>query len=164
MRLRLLNLILVSSDKDVLFFGSIVYSLIGILFLNFFYYLICFLFGATLSAYGSSQARDQIGAAAWAYTTATATPYPSCVCDLCIMAGSNSGSLTHWARPRIEPTSLWTLCQVLNPLSHNGNFFIGILAFENLCFYNLNIQQNKPKNFWGIQWKIGSHRLMVYNL
>ena len=32
------------------------------------------------------------------------------------------GSLTHWMRPRIEHASSWTLCQVLNPLSHNGKF------------------------------------------
>ena len=36
-------------------------------------------------------------------------------------AHSNAGSLTHWAKPGIEPTSSWTLCWVLNPLSHNGN-------------------------------------------
>ena len=30
-------------------------------------------------------------------------------------------SLTHWAKPGIEPASSWTLCWVLNPLSHNRN-------------------------------------------
>ena len=33
----------------------------------------------------------------------------------------NAKSLTHWARPGIEPTSSGTLCQVLNPLNHIGN-------------------------------------------
>ena len=37
------------------------------------------------------------------------------------IAHSNARSLTHWARPRTEPASLWTLCQVLNPLSHRRN-------------------------------------------
>ena len=34
---------------------------------------------------------------------------------------SNMGSLTHWARPGVQPVSSETLCRVLNPLSHNGN-------------------------------------------
>ena len=33
-------------------------------------------------AYGSSWVRGQIGAAAEAYATATATPDPRCTCDL----------------------------------------------------------------------------------
>ena len=37
---------------------------------------------ASLAAYGSSWARGQIGAAAAPHTTATATPEPSCICDL----------------------------------------------------------------------------------
>ena len=39
----------------------------------------------------------------------------------CVLACGNTGSLTQWARPGIEPTSSWTLCQVLNLLSYNGN-------------------------------------------
>ena len=41
-----------------------------------------------------------------AYTTVTALPDSSPVCDL---HHSNSRSLTHWARPRIETTSPWML-------------------------------------------------------
>ena len=37
------------------------------------------------------------------------------------IACSNPGSLIYWARPGIKPTSAWTLCQVLNSLSHNEN-------------------------------------------
>ena len=36
-------------------------------------------------------------------------------------AHGNARSLTHWARPGMEPTSSWTRRQVLNPLSHNRN-------------------------------------------
>ena len=36
-------------------------------------------------------------------------------------AWGNSGSLTHRFRLGIEPASSCTLCQVLNPLSQNGN-------------------------------------------
>ena len=36
-------------------------------------------------------------------------------------AYSNDGSLTHWARPEIEPTSSWRLRWVLNLGRHEGN-------------------------------------------
>ena len=49
---------------------------------------------ASPAAYGSSQARGQIRAAAVAYTTAKATPDLSYICDLAA-ACSNTGSLTH---------------------------------------------------------------------
>ena len=42
-----------------------------------------------------------------AHTTAPVTPDLSCILDL-HTARSNAGSLTHWARPGIEPTSSWT--------------------------------------------------------
>ena len=35
-------------------------------------------------------------------------------------ACGNAGSLTHWARLGMEPKTSWTLCRVLNPLSHDG--------------------------------------------
>ena len=38
----------------------------------------------------------------------------------------NTGSLTHWARPEIEPTSSQRQCWVLNLLSHNGNSCISL--------------------------------------
>ena len=39
----------------------------------------------------------------------------------CAAAWGNTRSLTHWAKPGIEPAAFWRQCQVLNPLSHNGN-------------------------------------------
>ena len=71
---------------------------------------------------GVSLAIGWTGATAGAYTkpqqgqirTASATYAAAC---------SNPGSLTHWARPGIEPTSSWTLCQVLNPQNLSGNFW-----------------------------------------
>ena len=59
-----------------------------------------FLFMATPVAYGSSQARGQIRAAAEVYITAMPTLDPSCIC-----------SLLH---------SLWQ-CQILKPLSDVGD-------------------------------------------
>ena len=46
----------------------------------------------------------------------------------------NAGSLT-WVRPGIEPTSPWTLCQVLNSMSRNGNsswYLLNVSFFREL--------------------------------
>ena len=67
-----------------------------------------FFLRATLEAYGGSQARGQIRAAA----TATATQDPSHVCDLTTAHG-DAGSLTHWARPGINPANSWVLVRFL---------------------------------------------------
>ena len=44
-----------------------------------------------------------------AYTTATATQGPSCICDLHHTAHDNAGSLTHRTRPEIKPATSWFL-------------------------------------------------------
>ena len=49
-------------------------------------------------------------------------------CATYTVACSNTGSLTHQARPGMEPASSQTLCWILNPLSHNGNS--GTLSFN----------------------------------
>ena len=51
------------------------------------------------------------------------------------MAQDNSRSLTHWAEPSIEPASLWTLCQALNPLSHSGNSLRCLFLIASSCLY-----------------------------
>ena len=71
------------------------------------------------------------------------------ICDL--NHSSGAGSLTHRARPAIKPSSSWTLCQVLNPLSHNRNssififkvhillhFFFLFVYSEYVCIFNWN--------------------------
>ena len=60
------------------------------LFSSPFFFFFFFLFIAKPAEYGSSQARSWIGAAAGTYTTVMGNP----------------GSLTDWARPWIQPTSL----------------------------------------------------------
>ena len=46
------------------------------------------------------------------YTTAIAMPDPSCICELhCSLR--QSGFLTHWARPGVEPASSWILVRFL---------------------------------------------------
>ena len=72
-----------------------------------FFFLFLFLSKTAPEAYRSSQARGWIWATSATYATAC----------------GNARSLTYWARPRIEPTFWLTLCQVINPLNHNGNSF-----------------------------------------
>ena len=55
-----------------------------------------------------------------------------------ITAWGNNGTLTHWTRPGIKPSTSWTLCQVLNPLSHNGNS-LNIYFFELMFLFPLDI-------------------------
>ena len=85
------------------------------IFYFFFLFFFFFLFMAAPAAYGHSQARGcrptrhpqqrRIRAASATYTT----------------AHGNATSLTHWARPGIEPASSQQQCWVLNLLSHNRN-------------------------------------------
>ena len=62
------------------------------LFVFFVFLSVFFVFRATPTAHGGSQARGQI-------KTVAASLLHSC---------SNARSLTHWARPGIEPVSSWT--------------------------------------------------------
>ena len=64
-----------------------------------------------------------------AYATASATPNPSCVCDLTTAHGK-ARSLTYWARPGIKPETSWLLVGFVSTvprlelLSHNFiNYF-----------------------------------------
>ena len=63
---------------------------------------------STPVAYGSFWARDLIGAAAGAQAAASATSDPRHICHL-PRSSWHAGSLTHRARPGIEPTSSQTL-------------------------------------------------------
>ena len=62
-----------------------------------------------------------------AYATATATATQQCriwaASATYATAYGNAGSLTHWARPGMEPESSWILVWFIStePLSHNGN-------------------------------------------
>ena len=49
-----------------------------------------------------------------------------------ITACGNTRSLTHGARPRIEPTSSQMLYQVLNPVNHDRNSYSLILSLPQL--------------------------------
>ena len=60
-------------------------------------------------------------------------------------ACNNAGSLTHWARPGIEPASSRIPCQVLNSLSHNENSTV-VNFYMNLgrCFGRRTCQLSCP--------------------
>ena len=95
---------------------------------------------AVPAAYGSSQAGGWMELQLLAYTTVTTTPDPSRICNPPTACG-NTGSLIHWSRPGVEPTSSWTPCQVPNPLSHDRNsrgYFFSITGVvSNLPIYSL---------------------------
>ena len=86
-----------------------------------------FLFRDAPVAYGNSRAMGLIGAVPLGHLIqATSATYSS--------AWGNAGSLIHWSRPGIEPTSSQTLCGVLNHLSHNSNSQVGFFEKQCLCW------------------------------
>ena len=95
------------------------------------YYNFCFfwLFRATTVAYRSSQAGSWIG------VPAPGLPQPQ-QCEIQALSATytsahgNSRSLTHWARPGIEPTSSWILVGLF-PLSHNRKSWCLVLLTFN---------------------------------
>ena len=98
--------------------------------LKFFYFLFFLLFRATPTAYVSTQARGRTGATAASLQQpqqhqirAECVTYPT--------AHGNSGSTTHWARPRIEPTSSWILVAFVStvPQQELLNFICLLIYF-----------------------------------
>ena len=75
---------------------------------------------AVPAAYGSSWVRGGIGAAAPAYTIATATWDPSCICDL-HHSSWHCQILNPLSEARDGTLILKDTSQVLNPLSHSRN-------------------------------------------
>ena len=74
------------------------------------------LFRATLAAHGGSQARGPIGAIVpiGAYTIATTTSDPSCVCDLDHSSRQCRILNPHGVRPGIEPATSWFLVRLVS--------------------------------------------------
>ena len=85
--------------------------------------LFFFLFMVVPAAYGSSQARGQTRNAAAVLTPQPQQLWIQATYVTYVAACSNTRSLTHWARPGIEPTSSQRQC--LNPLGHKGESFLG---------------------------------------
>ena len=87
-----------------------------------FFVLFCpFVFSwATTTAYEASQARGPVRAVAPAYAKASAAQDLSHVCDLNTTAHRNTGSLTHWVKPGIEPATSRFLVGFVNHWATTG--------------------------------------------
>ena len=71
-------------------------------------------FRATHAVYGSSQARGWIGAAAASLQQSQSnTGFKQCLWPTPQLTATPSGSLIHWARPRMEPESSWILVEFI---------------------------------------------------
>ena len=92
-------------------------SFLSLFFLRFIFYLFIFLM---VAAYGSSQARGWIGAAATAYSTVTALPDASWNATY-TGAHDNAGSFNPLSKARDWTHILMDTSWFLNLLNHNGN-------------------------------------------
>ena len=79
-----------------------------------YFYVFIFFRGAAPAAYGGSQGRGPIGA------TVAGLHH----------SHSNEGSLTHWAKPRMEPITSWFLVRFVFLLCHDGNSLCLYLFFK----------------------------------
>ena len=96
--------------------------------------LLLLLFRAACVAYGSSQGRVELELQMPAYNTDTARQNPRHVCNL---AHGNTGSLTHRARPGIEPVSSWILVRFVTTEPQWKLFFFFIFIFKNFFIFPL---------------------------
>ena len=121
---------------------------------------VLFFFRATLMVYGSSQAGSQIGAVAPQQCGIQAA------CVTSITAHGITGSLTHWARPGIEPTSSWILVRfvsaapwwelpqsLLNSFHHflpsylHSSFF-ALVILAHCCFSSIRLSPTLESLLW----------------
>ena len=105
----------------------------------FFFFFFFPLFWAAPSTYGGPQAMGPIGelplpACLPAYATATAIQVRAESVTY-TTAHSNAGSLTHWARPEIEPTTSWFLVGFISmaPRWELPNYVLSNLCSHSLC-------------------------------
>ena len=97
--------------------------------INLFFGLFC-LFRAVPMACGGSQARGPIRTVAAGLPTTTATRDPSAY-ETYTTAHVNTGSLTHWAGPGIEPASSWMLVRLVSAEPGWEHPEKGFLKFSN---------------------------------
>ena len=114
-----------------------------------------FLFRAAPLAYGSSQARSQIGAVA-TDIAGLCHIHSNTMSATYITVDGNIGSLTHWAGPGIKHTSSWILVrsvtaephwqlQVLCPFLNQVAYFLLLLCYKS-SLYILDI--NLLSDIW----------------
>ena len=77
-----------------------------------------------------------------AYTTATATPDPNCVCNMHHSSGQH-WILNLWSEARIKPSSSWILVRLL--LSQNRNPYAGILNVTKCIYGHRSVRKIKSQ-------------------
>ena len=104
---------------------------------------------AKSAAYGSSQARGSN----WS-CSCRPIPQPQqrriqAMCVTCTTAHSNAGSLTHWARPGIEPTPSWILVGFINHWSMTGTPLTVYLKYQyTITKEMVSLQCKDNNNSW----------------
>ena len=89
-----------------------------------------------------------------AHTTATARWDPSHICNLhnSSTAHGNTGSLTHWARPGMEPASSWMLVGFIIVEPQGELLFISFKSSDALLkIYGNSRQAADPQGFTGLE-------------
>ena len=67
-------------------------------------------------------------------------------------ACGNAGSLTHWVRPGVKPTSSWTLCRVLNLLSQERNSCLLLKQVLVICAFKESVKVTYVLDVVSIRW------------
>ena len=145
-----------------LFFSCVAHALVSHLITLFYFYL----YGCTCSIW-----RFPGWGSNWS-CSCRPTPHPQqdqiwATSVTCAAAYGNTGSLTHWVRPGIEPESSETLCQVLNVLSHSGNscilFYLMYLFIGQTCsIRKFQGQRLNPSHSCNLCYRCGNTRSLTH--
>ena len=99
-----------------------------------FFPFFCFL-GPYLAAYGGSQARGLIDRRYSCWPTPQPQQHQICAVSLTYTRlHSNAGSLTHWVRSGIKPTTSWFLVGFLSTVPWWDHLFLFVFCFFCFCF------------------------------
>ena len=111
-----------------------------------------FLFMAAPASHLSSQAMGRIRAADAGLHHSYSNVDRSHICNLHHSSWQRCGkrSLTHWARPRIKPTSSQTLYWILNLLSHSINSCVLFLTLR--TFRSSPVAQRVKNTVLSLLW------------
>jgi len=132
--------------SSILFYSILFYS---ILFYSILFYSILFYFNGCPRSIWSSQVRGRIRARTSSLHHSHSNWIRAALVTYTTAHG-NAASLTHWTRPGIEPAYTWTLCCVLNPLSHSRNFYCPYLKTGTLHFRDTKpfAQASRAESAW----------------
>ena len=117
-------------------------------FCRFLFFLLVFMVARV--ACGSSQARGRMRAVADSLHHSNSKHWIQPASVTYAAAGGNTRSLTHWARPGIEPAPSQKLLCIFNPLSHNGNSLkFSIYMWACVAFVMKEIPLKQRVDWWG---------------